>query len=708
MTERLIEIKTMKNNGVSGNHYNACLFISIQQYFQYIKNINISIDQLKNISQFNTNNMVDLYNNDHLNKINRLLNHYNIKLVCYIMPIFDNKNKFRHMNKINDTIYQTYGSNNPTHTIYIYNINANHYELIYEINNRNIYNISFNIPNNYTRSYNNNNIDKLKNTIIREDINVFLKLKDKINTKEIYDNLLLYLDNIDKELKTNNTIINLYNDEIKYNNNKLEDLKQNYNFLLNEKIDVSNIKKDIDETNNYMINIKSYINNLNDDNKSLLYIQKQLNNELKNIKISLDKPIEKKPLEKPLEKPLDKPIDKKPLDKKPLDKKPLDKKPLEKPLEKPIDKKPLEKSLDKKSLKKSVKQTIINNDMKILDENIFAGIMSKIIGEITVDNIKLNTVYKNGRIIGIGSYGIVYGDIQVNNKVYCFKIQYYQEKLSLDKFNKLNDNIIDNKYFNKTLLYIGKESKSFSDNIKLPDNINYIDNLIITMSEQGIPLNKFKIDIFHNKDTTIQTKYDIIVGLLDMINYIKILYDNKTIINPFLMNDKGIFTSLLDIKLDNIIAIKENDNKYSFRFIDFENLLETDRFIFTNKQRERSETPFTPLYYVIIYRYFNNYVYSPINMYNHLYDICCLYITIIDLLIDDNMDIFNLFNTSEHISVTNTDKYINKIGFKVKDMIYLKGKLSNLRTLMNNINNIIDIKTPNDLIKYLKDKNILN
>ena len=53
------KIKTLKNNGISGNNRNACLFISIQQYLNITNKKNYTIDELKKKDNFTSNEPVD-------------------------------------------------------------------------------------------------------------------------------------------------------------------------------------------------------------------------------------------------------------------------------------------------------------------------------------------------------------------------------------------------------------------------------------------------------------------------------------------------------------------------------------------------------------------------------------------------------------------------------------------------------------------------
>lgn len=261
----IIDIKTNSNSGAISefniNHFNACFFISILDYFKF-NNMNnyVSIKELKSDIYHN----YEMYDSDNYEKNKKIKNILlNKSICCVIYKYFNNSS-------INDDFYELIGDyNNSKYIIKICNFGLGHFEFITTFNNYyfnhtsysfiksfnninfKLNNINFKILNNDLKYY----FDSLKlifkdlTTIINE-----LKTFQLMNYDYNFDLLINYYNNFKAiyeayYIKYNHIITNIQNcEDLKsYNKYKLSNLNV---ILLLDDIKEYFLKYNIDITNN--------------------------------------------------------------------------------------------------------------------------------------------------------------------------------------------------------------------------------------------------------------------------------------------------------------------------------------------------------------------------------------------------------------------------------------------------------------------------
>jgi len=427
------KIKTLKNNGRSGNNYNACLFISIQQYLDNTKKKSYSVDELKKFANFKTNDYVDT--DLHYDNILKLLNYLKICLFVYTMPTFNDYTKPKSNSKSKTEYekieYRDYINLDSMHIlgnkiydkVYLYDIGTYHFELIIEIDDKNLYNIDF--------------------------TNINIKDQRELNKDNLIENKI----DIDIEYYNNiSQMILFFNDNIKNNNDNI----LSYKYLLNDNLserDKNELNKKINELindnkyyNNELILLDNELNRFNNIIKTnKINNDNILNNLIKDLKIDDNQMIKNDKINK-IENISNK------------------NNRLDNLITYNSDITCDIKDKDICNIKNT--KFKLNNDE--LDE--LSNLMANYISEIKINNNKLKEVLKNGKIISSGDNFMIFGNIFIDNIKYSIKIERYNSKYH-DKIPK-NDKMIA--YINRNQI------NRIINNIELP-NIISNNNFVFTI-----------------------------------------------------------------------------------------------------------------------------------------------------------------------------------------------------------------------------------
>jgi len=154
-----ISFETKGNSGAineSGiQHFNACFFISILDYFKYNNIYNyVTINDLK----CNVYHNCEMFDSDNYNKNINIINFLNNKKICCVVYKYFS-------NCIDDDIFNIIGDyNNAKYIIKICNFGLGHFEFInkfniYECNHKEYIKINTYISNNYKCKFNDNEMD---------------------------------------------------------------------------------------------------------------------------------------------------------------------------------------------------------------------------------------------------------------------------------------------------------------------------------------------------------------------------------------------------------------------------------------------------------------------------------------------------------------------------------------------------------------------
>jgi hypothetical protein len=306
---------------------------------------------------------------------------------------------------------------------------------------------------------------------------------------------------------------------------------------------------------------------------------------------------------------------------------------------------------------------------------------------IKLDNI--NT--KDGKIIGTGSFGIIYL-FYINNIKYCIKFEKirdkdnYEEKY-LDMINNINN--INNTVFNPYLfflsicnnkLYIDSFNNDIFKKTSYTDNDNNYNNINIkiSISQYGMVCNFNNISSINND-----------INNNNSINLIIVLDD----ISKF--NDKYIYYG--DIKLDNLIYYLNG----RINIIDYDNFyISNDSFI------DRYNVDHSGLLYLYSLGIIDESVFkiNNINFINiklfYLYDTICLFICILCILF--NFKSYEQFGNyfKDDIKLLydlNTDLnniLLNKIKIDFNNILYNKFS----KIILNRYNDFKNNNKLNDII----------
>ena len=272
------DIYNFKNIKMFYAHLELLLSLYLKRYFKFFIQRIKQYDKIKNIVNVNLYNAL---NNNNNNQPIINLNNAHCSLFCSI-----------NINKDNNEIFSTNNNNINQNSKMLNKNNKNHFCSMKDIKNKNIYvpkNKSKNLKNNkskvfITKDKNKNNNNNIKNSSPIKEMNIDLK-KMYINQNKIKNQRAINSKNEKNKLKISNSKSNIYKRPKDSNNttkNIIKEIKiQNKELILTP---YENKNKKFFDT---IYSCQQSTINKENDNIKKIYIRKNNNNEIDNIKSNL-------------------------------------------------------------------------------------------------------------------------------------------------------------------------------------------------------------------------------------------------------------------------------------------------------------------------------------------------------------------------------------------------------------------------------------